>query len=539
MRLPPRARVLAILIVAAILRTAWLDAVPPGFNYDHVYEGYDAYSVLLTGKDSHGVTYPLLFRSWGDYKPALTVYSVVPFVMATGLGENAVRLAGVMYGMLGIASAYAFVAVVWGTWPADVVALFLALSPMHIHLSRSSPDAIVVPFLLTTMLYHLYLVKRKSRHLVYAAVPAALLFYAYAVGKVVAPFLVATVLWPYRRRIARSRALAPAVIVFTLLVLPSFLFQVSEPGAAEARFWQVSVFGPQARDNLVRTYPGLSGLPGHLLSVAGAARNYLHYTLSGPLFRQVDSDAMGIPPFHRALLPVHALLALAGIWATVRVRRRSPEAALLIVWLLLAPLPASLTDQVTSHQRLIVVLPLVHILAARGLALARKDRSIIAILCLGIVLSAAVEMHSYLIEYPCEEVSLYNWRAGLGEAITTAVSSARTDELVVLTRNVHEGPVHAAFYTALDPSDYQTRGFEGSGLDVQGPVGTGPAVIVATLMDQEKKDEPDLRILAPGEQGTREDILSVVPNVLFGRDVSSVTTVKRCGEDRYFIYRSR
>ena len=112
MRLPPRARVLAILVVAAILRTAWLDAVPPGFNYDHVYEGYDAYSVLLTGRDSYGVPYPLLFRSWGDYKPAVTVYSVIPFVMATGLGENAVRLAGVTYGVLGIASAYAFVTVV-------------------------------------------------------------------------------------------------------------------------------------------------------------------------------------------------------------------------------------------------------------------------------------------------------------------------------------------------------------------------------------------------------------------------------------------
>lgn len=539
MRLPPRARVLAILVVAAILRTAWLDAIPPGFNYDHVYEGYDAYSVLLTGRDSYGVPYPLTFRSWGDYKPAVTGYSVLPFVMLHGLEEKAVRLAGVMYGVLGIASAYAFVAVVWGTWPAEVVSLFLALSPMHIHLSRSSPDAIVVPFLLTTMLYHLHLVKRRSLHLVYAAVPSALLFYAYAVGKVVAPFLVVTVLWRHRRRIARSRALVPAAVVFALLVLPQLASQVSDPGTAETRFWQVSVFGPQARDNLVRTYPGLSGLPRQLLSVAGAARNYLYYTLSGPLFRQVDSDAMGIPPFHRALLPVHALLALAGLWATVRVLRRSPEAALLVVWLLLAPLPASLTDQVTSHQRLIVVLPLVHILSARGLALARKNRSVIALLCFGIVLSAAVEMQSYLIEYPCEEVSLYNWRAGLGEAITSAVSEARTGEQVVLTRNVHEGPIHAAFYTALDPARYQAKGFDGSGLDVLGPVGSGPAVIIATLMDRERKDELDLRILAPGEQGTRDDIVSVVPNVLYGRDVSLVTTVERCGEDRYFVYRAR
>jgi hypothetical protein len=374
---------------------------------------------------------------------------------------------------------------------------------------------------------------------VYAAVPGALLFYAYAVGKVVAPFLVVTALWRHRRRIARSRALVPAVAVFALLVLPQVAFQVTDPGTAEARFWQVSVFGPQARDNLVRTYPGLSGLPGQLLPVVGAASNYLYYTLSGPLFRQVDSDAMGIPPFHRALLPVHALLALAGIWATARVSRRSPPAALLVVWLLLAPLPASLTDQVTSHQRLIVVLPLVHILSARGLALARKDRSVIALLCFGIVLSAAVEIQSYMIEYPCEEISLYNWRAGLGEAIRTAVLEARTEEQVVLTRNVQEGPIHAAFYTALDPSRYHAGGFDGSGLDVQGPIGSGPAVIVATLMDLERKDEPDLRILAPGEQGTRDDIVSVVPNVLYGRDVSPITNVERCGEDRYFVYRAR
>ena len=40
---------------------------PPGLYIDEASIGYNAYSILTTGKDQYGVPYPIWFESFGDY----------------------------------------------------------------------------------------------------------------------------------------------------------------------------------------------------------------------------------------------------------------------------------------------------------------------------------------------------------------------------------------------------------------------------------------------------------------------------------------
>ena len=67
---------IAIFGLALLLRFYWLTKNPPALNIDEVSIGYNAYSVLHTGKDEYGQFMPLLFRSYDDYKPPLYVYMV-------------------------------------------------------------------------------------------------------------------------------------------------------------------------------------------------------------------------------------------------------------------------------------------------------------------------------------------------------------------------------------------------------------------------------------------------------------------------------
>ena len=81
-----------ILALALILRTVFLTSFPAGFNADEASFGYDAYSILLTGKDQWGNTLPLILKSFGDYKLPLLTYLAIPFIKIFGLTETGIRM---------------------------------------------------------------------------------------------------------------------------------------------------------------------------------------------------------------------------------------------------------------------------------------------------------------------------------------------------------------------------------------------------------------------------------------------------------------
>src|SRR3989338_88548 len=89
------------LILAAALRLFGLTRYPAGLNADEAALGYNAYSLLLTGKDEHGHSWPVNLESFGDFKPAGYAYLLIPFIKIFGLTEFAVRLPSAIFGILG------------------------------------------------------------------------------------------------------------------------------------------------------------------------------------------------------------------------------------------------------------------------------------------------------------------------------------------------------------------------------------------------------------------------------------------------------
>src|SRR3990167_4417424 len=79
--------------IALILRFYKLGQIPLSLSWDEVSLGYNAYSILKTGRDEHAKWFPLAaFEAYGDYKPPLYIYASVPFIKVFDLNELAVRL---------------------------------------------------------------------------------------------------------------------------------------------------------------------------------------------------------------------------------------------------------------------------------------------------------------------------------------------------------------------------------------------------------------------------------------------------------------
>ena len=127
-----------IVVLAATLRVVDVTENPPRFFTDEAAVGYNAHTILTSGKDEHGARLPLLFRSFGDYKLGVGVYATVPFVAIFGKTEFAVRLTGVVLGLAAILAIYFLATAIFESRQIGVIsALVLAILPWHIHYSRT------------------------------------------------------------------------------------------------------------------------------------------------------------------------------------------------------------------------------------------------------------------------------------------------------------------------------------------------------------------------------------------------------------------
>src|SRR3989344_1394996 len=91
---------LVILVFGFGLRFYKITQDPPSLNWDEVSIGYNAYSILKTGKDEWNISYPVHFKSYGEYKLPAQVYFSVPGIYIFGLNELGVRITPVIYGTL-------------------------------------------------------------------------------------------------------------------------------------------------------------------------------------------------------------------------------------------------------------------------------------------------------------------------------------------------------------------------------------------------------------------------------------------------------
>ena len=104
--LAPWITILIILTIATFLRLWHLNQVPPELFGDELDVGYQAYSILKTGKDLQGNFLPVYLQSLSEFRAPLFIYSAVPFVATFGLNEWGVRLTATFWGVLGVVAIY-------------------------------------------------------------------------------------------------------------------------------------------------------------------------------------------------------------------------------------------------------------------------------------------------------------------------------------------------------------------------------------------------------------------------------------------------
>lgn len=247
-----------IILLAAFLRFYDLANNPPGINQDEAVNGYDAYSLGLSLHDHHGAFMPVLLESFGDWVPPVLTYFTTPFVKIFGLNDFGVRFPIALSGVLTVFLMYLLVNEIFQKKEFGLLsALLLAISPLHIHMTRWAIPPSIVPFFLTLAL--LFLVKglkvfknpNKKKYFILTGISSilfAVTTYSYPTMNMFIPIILLIFYFVFfgfslKKIKLNFKYIFFPLVVYCLLVSPIAILSVSNPDRYQFRYSQISIFG--------------------------------------------------------------------------------------------------------------------------------------------------------------------------------------------------------------------------------------------------------------------------------------------------------
>jgi 4-amino-4-deoxy-L-arabinose transferase-like glycosyltransferase len=468
-----------IAVVGFLLRLWHLGDVPPSLHWDEPSWGYNAYSILKTGRDEYGNFMPLIFKAFGDYKSAAYVYLTVIPVAIFGLNEFAVRLAAALFGGISIFLTFMVVKELFKDFKGAktlglLSALVLATSPWHYHYSHGAWEVnVLLVFLLLGILFFLK-AEKKSWFYYLSTTSFGLCFYVYNSAKLLIPLLGLGLFLFFRQRFFKIK---PKEVVLSGLILFLFILPIVQFtffGGAGGRLKVMSVFSyprPVEEVEMLASQGGVSpqswqfrlfhgSLPYFARGVLG---RYLNHFSARFLFFEGDWST------HRHSVPNagvlnHLALFFLPLGVYFLIKNKIKNKAFLWYWLLVAPLPSALSrDTIQATRSFFMVFPLT-IMTAFGIYLAFQLIKrlpfvfrwvIVLLLGLGWFFSFAFYLDQFFVHLP--KAYSVDWLYGYKEAVNFIKDKTSDYDRVVFTQKYGQPYIYYLFYTVYDPAKYQAQ----------------------------------------------------------------------------------
>jgi len=220
---------LAILILACFLRFWQLGKIPTGVTHDEVGYIYNSYSIAITGRNVLSEFVP--FLTWlnpgGTPFMPVPMYLSVPFFWLFGLSATVGRLPSALLGILDVLLVYILVKqIFYKPSLALVSALFLAISPWHLHFSRTAYDPnFSLFFYLLGIVIFIYEI-RKKRLPIASLISFFLAIFSYRGMNIIFPPIGLVLLWYGMTALNIDRRQLVAFLLGTIFILSS-LFAVT------------------------------------------------------------------------------------------------------------------------------------------------------------------------------------------------------------------------------------------------------------------------------------------------------------------------
>lgn len=468
MKLNVKLALLIIIVLSFFLRFYKVTEDPPSLNWDEVSIGYNAYSILKTGKDEWGQFLPVHFKSYGEYKLPVQIYGSIPGITLFGLNPMGIRITPVIYGTLTILALYLLAKAMFDNEIFALSSAFLlAISPWHIQLTRASFES---SFSLLWVILGLSLFLKgiisKKLYIVLSAFPFALAVYTYNSARVFTPLFILVLLIIFRRQLLNVKKYAIYFcLLFGVLMLPAVPFVLS--GAGSARYKLVSVANDAGLIPRINENRGNSKLPGPLPKLIHNRVTYLAFYYSQNYLAHFTPDFLfingaphkqhhvqGVGQMYLFQLP----LCLVGLFFLFK--NKFKYRWVVINWILLGIIPVATTNDSIPHAlRTLIVAPAYELICAYGAyiigsKLNKKYLPIsLLISTLIILISVGIYLNNFYNIYP----KLYSrdWQYGNKQVAEYIQKNYDKYDLIVYSRTYGEPHMFTLFYLNYDPAKFQ------------------------------------------------------------------------------------
>lgn len=465
---------LLIILLSLLLRFTGLSEFPPSLYSDEINQGYNAYSILKTGRDEHGTFLPISFRSFGDWKPPLQTYLMIPAIAVFGLTEFAVRLPNALLGVLSVFLTYLLVIELFKDNRhkeklALLSAFFLSISPWHIHQSRSAMLVMVSLFFLMLGIYSFIKSLKDKKLLFFSSISFVLSIYSYYGMRLVVPlFLIFLFIKYYKFLFTNYRNTLLSFFVGLILLLPLAIGFIRQPDVLFGRAKNVSVFFDrgvklrlselQAQDGVNNVSPKISlffhNKP-YLYTLDILKRFLLHFE-GQFLFLKGDTASPFRIPRMGVLYLFEAILFPLGLFYLIK--NKENNNMLLIFWLLVTILPASLTFLTPAHNRSFnAVFPFVVISSYGVLCLSELIKFKIKIISIFLTIIYIVSLNFYLVSYYKILPLNYgaDWLYGFKQLVAYLSVENKQFSKIIFLPKTGMSYIYILFYDRYPPDIYQ------------------------------------------------------------------------------------
>lgn len=456
-----------IFFLALALRFYNLSNLPPSLNPDETALGYNAYSLLKTGRDEHGKLLPLSLQSFGDWKLAGYPYIDIPFIAIFGLNEFSVRLPSAIAGSLSVLLIYGIAELLFKRKEiALLAALFLAISPWSIYFSHAAYETnLALFFFLSGLTCFLRFIANKQQWLLFCSFIFFLLpLFIYHAFILFTPLFIFPLLYLYRKKMSRGNTLMAGVVVLLTFILA--YANISLNG-----FNKISTLSIFANKDVIYSRAeklrgdGSADLPivSHLLYnrfFAGSyqfAQNYLSTFSSVFLFDKGGQKTEHNLGYFGNMYLFDALLLVIGLYCLIH--KKDNAFPVIVLWLLLAPIPSALTPDAQNSTRMYVILPAFILVTAYGayflihtmLAKAIGGKAVLGILLVLFFLNVLLFMDGYYVHLTAQRARF--WHYGYKQIVEL---SQKYSDYTLTMRGPDNFPyIYFLFYTHYDPARFQ------------------------------------------------------------------------------------
>ncbi|MDO8639199.1 MAG: glycosyltransferase family 39 protein [Candidatus Daviesbacteria bacterium] len=448
-----------VLLLAILIRFIVLNRVPSGLYVDEASIGYNAYSILLTGKDEYGKSFPLFFRSFATFQSPLYTYLTTIPIFLFGLNIFAVRFISALSGVLLVLITYLFfkkIQAIDNKKIALISAIIVGFSPWAIFQSRVAVEANLA---LTLFIFSLYIFLFSFKKIIYfipACMMLALSSYAYQGERILSVvFLVFILIWFYKYFINYKKFVILGILLFSLILIPQLL--ISTKAGPLQRFNTQGYMQERAFEKFGGDFKTIPLVGRYVYIARKFTAQYISSYSPRSLFFEPENQLFRSMPnlstFYIWMI-IPFFLGIKEIW----VRRSDPVIKLVIACIGLGSLPAALTGDPFYTLRMLPMLWGISISIALGIFyIFQKINSFILNFSLSLFLigiSCLMFYASYFVLFKNERSYAFGYPYLKFAEQTEQIK----DKKFLLDTEIYDAPyILMAFYKKLDPLKMQQQ----------------------------------------------------------------------------------